>query len=199
MRKTSAFPDCLLIASSEKNADLYYATKFIAPDPFVFTQTRGKSFILVSDLELDRAKKEAAVDGVFSTSQLAAEYKQKNKKACTFIELVLFFLKKLKIDSVLVPGNFPIQYYAPLRHAGLRIQYKSGIFFEKRLIKDGVEIAAITQALRATEKAAREAIRTLKHSVIRKNRLYFRGRVLTSEILREIIHRRNRCPRESGG
>lgn len=189
MKKTSIPPDCLLIASSEKDADLYYATKFIAPDPFVFVRTRGKSAILVSDLELDRAKKQAEVDGVFSAPQLAVEYKQKHKRACTFIELVLFFLKKLKIESVLVPGNFPVQYYAPLRHAGLRIQYKNGVFFEKRLIKDGVEVAAVTRALRATEKAAREAIKTLKHSVIRKNRLYFRGRVLTSEILREIIHR----------
>jgi Xaa-Pro aminopeptidase len=84
------------------------------------------------------------------------------------------FLKKLKIENVLVPGNFPVQYYVPLRHAGLRIQYKNGLFFESRLIKDHVEIAAVTQALRATEKAAHEAVRTLRHSVIRKNKLYFK-------------------------
>jgi Xaa-Pro aminopeptidase len=179
----------LIIASSEKDADLYYATKFIAPDAFVFAQVRGKKHILVSDLEIDRAKKQARVHGVFSTSQLAAEYKQKHKKACSFIDLVLYFLKILKIKSVLVPGNFPIQYYVPLRHAGLQIQYKSGIFFEERLFKDREEIAAITRALRATEKAAYEAIRTLKKSVIRKNKLFFRGKILTSEILKRIIHR----------
>ena len=182
-------PALLLIASSEKDADLYYATKFIAPDPFVFAQVRGKKYILVSDLEIDRAKKQARVQGVFSTSLLALEYKQKHRKAGSFMELVFYFLEKLKIKSVFVPGNFPVRYYAPLRHAGLRIQYKNGIFFEKRLIKDRAEIAAITQALRATEKAAHEAIKTLKHSVIRKNKLYFRGKVLTSEALRRIIHR----------
>ncbi|OGX11245.1 MAG: hypothetical protein A2351_05325, partial [Omnitrophica bacterium RIFOXYB12_FULL_50_7] len=149
----------------------------------------GKQYILVSDLEIDRAKKEGSVHAAFSSSRLAAEYKQKHKKACSFIELVFYFLEKLGVKSVLVPGNFPVQYYAPLRHAGLRIQYKNGIFFEKRLIKNRSEIAAITQALRATEKAAHEAIRTLKHSVIRKNKLYFSGKVLTSETLRTIIHR----------
>ncbi len=179
----------LIIASSEKDADLYYATKFIAPDPFVFLRTGEKKYILVSDLEIDRAQKEACVHSVFSTSRLAAEYKRKHKKACSFIELVLYFLEKLRIKSVLVPGNFPVQYYAPLRHAGLRIQYKNGVFFEKRLIKNRGEIAAITQALRATQKAAEEAIRVLKRSVIRKSKLYFRGKILTSETLKKVIHR----------
>ena len=179
----------LIIASSEKNADLYYATKFIAPDPFVFIQTRGKKYILVSDLEIDRAKKQAHVHAVFSTSRLIAEYKQRHKKTCSFVELVLYFLQKLHVHSVLVPGNFPVSYYEPLKRAGLRIQYKNGLFFENRLIKDPSEIAAITRALRATEKSAREAIKALKHSVIRKNKLYFRGKVLTSETLRRIILR----------
>ena len=179
----------LIIASSEKDADLYYATKFIAPDPFAFIQVRGKKYILVSDLEFDRAKKQARVHGVFSSSRLVSEYKQKHKKTCSFMELVLYFLRKLKVQDVLVPGNFPLQYYAPLRHAGLRIQYKNELFLEKRLIKDRAEIRAITQALRATEKAAYEAIKTLKRSVIRKNKLYLRGKILTSEALRKIIHR----------
>ena len=185
----STTPALLIIASSEKNADLYYATRFIAPDAFVFVRVRGKKFVLVSDLEIDRAKKQARVHGVFSTSRLASEYKEKHGKTCSFMELVLYFLKKLNAQSVLVPGNFPVQYYAPLRHAGLRIHYKSGLFFEKRLIKDPIEIAAITRALRATEKAAHEAVRTLKRSVIRKDKLYFRGKILTSETLRRIIHR----------
>ena len=179
----------LIIASSEKDADLYYATQFIAPDAFVFLQAHGKKYMLVSDLEIDRAKKQARAHTVFSSSRLASEYKQKHKKACSFIELVLYFLEKLKIKSVLVPGNFPVQYYAPLKHAGLQIQYKNGLFFEERLIKDRNEISAITQALRATEKAARDAIQTLKRSVIRKNKLYFKGTLLTSELLKKIIHR----------
>jgi len=178
----------LIIASSEKNADLYYATRFIAPDAFVFIQIHGKSSVLVSDLEIDRAKKQACVHEVVSTSRLASEYKQKHKKAGSLAELVLYFLLKRKVKSVLVPGNFPVQYYEPLKRAGLRIRYQSGVFFKERLIKNGAEIAAITQALRATEKAAGKAIQVLKRSAIRKNKLYFSGKILTSEMLRTIIH-----------
>jgi Xaa-Pro aminopeptidase len=178
----------LIITSSEKDADLYYATKFIAPDPFVFVQTHGKKYILVSDLEIDRARKQASVHGVFSVSRLAAEYKQKHRKPCSFIELVLYFLKKLGVLGVTVPGNFQAQHYEPLKRAGLYIQYKTGVFFEKRLVKSHAEVAAIKQALRATEKAAAEAIRVLKRSVIRNGLLYSHGKVLTSEALKKIIH-----------
>jgi len=183
-----AGPDLLIIASSEKDSNLHYATRFIAPDPFVFVQVHGKKYILVSDLEIDRARKQAHVDEVFSSSRLASDYKQTHKKACSFIELVLYFLRKLGIHSVLVPGNFPVQYYVPLRQAGLRIQCKNGLFFEKRLLKDRGEIAAITRALRATEKAVEKAIGLLKSSRIRRSKLYFRGKLLTSETLRMLIH-----------
>jgi Xaa-Pro aminopeptidase len=178
----------LIIASSEKDADLYYATKFIAPDAFVFAKIRGKKYILVSDLEIDRAKKQACVEKVLSTSRLAAEYKQKYKKTCSFAELVLYFLKKQRVKSVLVPGDFPVRYYEPLKRTGLKIQYKKGLFFEERLTKNPAEITAITRALRATEKSAAEAIKVLKRSVIRKDKLYFSGKILTSEMLRTIIH-----------
>ncbi len=180
--------DLLIIASSEKDADLYYATRFIAPDAFVFVRVRGKDYILINDLEIDRARKEARVDKVVSTSGLAAEYKQEHKKTCSFAELVLYFLKKQKAKKILVPGNFPAQHYESLKRAGVQIQCKRGIFFEKRLIKTRAEIAAIRQALRATEAAAHKAIWVLKNSVIRKNKLYFHGKVLTAEHLKKIIH-----------
>jgi len=178
----------LIIASSEKDADLYYATRFIAPDAFVFVQVREKKYILVSNLEIDRTKREACVHEVLSTSRLALEYKQKHKKAGSFTELVLFFLQKKKVQSILVPGNFPVQYYEPLKRAGLRIRHQSEGVFRDRLVKNRGEIAAITRVLRATEKAAAEAVRILRRSVIRKDKLYFSGRVLTSEMLRTAIH-----------
>jgi len=46
----------LIIASSEKNADLYYATNSSRPI-FCFCPNLRQKYILVSDLEIDRAKK----------------------------------------------------------------------------------------------------------------------------------------------
>ena len=46
----------LMIAASELDSNLYYATRFIAPDPFVFLEVKGERVLVMSDLEIDRAK-----------------------------------------------------------------------------------------------------------------------------------------------
>ena len=40
----------LIIAASEADANLYYASRFLAPDPFVFVQANGRKLLLMSDL-----------------------------------------------------------------------------------------------------------------------------------------------------
>ncbi len=63
-------PATLIIAASEQDANLYYATHFWAPDPFVFLQIGRRKLLVMSDLELDRAKPQATVDEVLSMSKL---------------------------------------------------------------------------------------------------------------------------------
>ncbi|HNX67870.1 MAG TPA: Xaa-Pro peptidase family protein [Candidatus Omnitrophota bacterium] len=187
MHKTSVHPAQLLISSSEKEADLYYATRFIAPDPFIFAKIRGKKYLLVSDLEIDRARSQARVDAVVSTSKLAREYKQKTGKNPSYADLLCYFLKIHKVKNLIVPASFPLRYADPLRRAGFKMACKNDPFFEERQIKTPEEIASIRQALRATERSVGKAIATLKRSAIRNGKLYFKGKPLTSESLRRII------------
>ena len=179
----------LIIGSGERNADLFYATRFVAPDPFVFIEARGKKYILASDLEVDRAKKEARVHSVIRTSRLAREYKRRTGKQASLMELTAFFLRKLKVRRVTAPMDFPLVHAGPLRRAGIRLSCKKGIFFEKRLVKSKEELAAIKQALRATENAVSGAISVLKKSAIKNGKLFYKGKPLTSEALRTVIHR----------
>ena len=52
----------LLYAASEADADVLYATRFFAPDPFIFIQTAaGRRIFVMSDLEIDRADLHAQV------------------------------------------------------------------------------------------------------------------------------------------
>ena len=69
----------LLVGASERNADLYYATRFLAPDPFVFIATAEQRVMLVNDLELDRAKLQATVDSVHSRTRYAATVRREKK------------------------------------------------------------------------------------------------------------------------
>ncbi len=179
----------LMIDSSEDNADLYFATRFIAPDSFVFVRIRGKKYILINDLEIDRAKKQARVDAVLSTSKLARAFKATTGRSPSLTDILGAFLKKKKVRDLLVPANFQVQYCEPLKRAGFRIRYKPLPFCGGRILKDRRELGAIRQALVATERAAGKAVQTLKKSVIRGNKLYFHGKPLTSEFLKTVIHR----------
>ena len=65
LRADQAF---LLVAASEGDANMLYAVGFFVPDPFIFFQHKNTKFVVMSDLEIDRAKKQAHVDRVLSLS-----------------------------------------------------------------------------------------------------------------------------------
>jgi Xaa-Pro aminopeptidase len=73
----SETPASLIIAASESDSNLYYACRFLAPDPFVFLQIDGRKTLLMSDLEVDRARAQARVDEVLSLSQWEAKARQR--------------------------------------------------------------------------------------------------------------------------
>src|SRR5437899_1121933 len=52
----------LIVAASETDPDMLYATKFWAPDPFIFLERNGKRTLVLSDLEIDRGRKQAHAD-----------------------------------------------------------------------------------------------------------------------------------------
>ena len=59
----------LLIADSEHNADMLYAVGMFVPDPFIYLRLQGKCHIVMNDLEIDRARKQAPHCRVLSFSQ----------------------------------------------------------------------------------------------------------------------------------
>ncbi len=188
MKKTTYSQNRLIIAGSETDANMYYASRFIAPDPFVYFQIRGKKYLLMSDLEVDRAKEEAKVNKVISTSKLAADFRKKKGCRAGYLDLIEYFAKTHKATSLTVPGNFPLEYADLLRKRGLSITPKPDPFFEERTVKSPIEVKFIEKAIRNVEVAVKLAISTLKKSVIRRGKLYFRGEQLTSESLRKIIN-----------
>ncbi len=188
MKKTNDKRNILIIAASETDANLYYATGFVAPDPFVFIQIRGKQYLWMSDLELDRARLQSRVDRVLSVSQLVRDYEKKHRRRPGKIDLIVDFLKTHRAKELTVPGNFPIEYFEPLKRKGFRFRSEPEPFFKKRTTKTPAEIRAIQKTLRYTEKAVSKAIQTIKKSAIKKGRLYLKGTLLTSEAIKKIIN-----------
>lgn len=182
----------LIIGASETDADIYYATRLFAPDPFVYLERDGTTYVVVSELELDRARSEAQVDKVVSQSEWMKKAEEAGKKERRLLDALELFLKDLEVSSLLVPGSLPVEYADGLRERGFEVRLKKGSFFEERLVKSPDEIEEMTRILRLTEAALDEAIEAIRGSSVASDGalLSHQGGPLTSEELRRGISRR---------
>lgn len=188
MSSDAAPPSTLLIiAASETDANLYYACRFLAPDPFVFVQAGGRRLLLMSDLEIDRARSQARVDEVLSYSVYEGKAKQRWPRPA-LTDVVALLLEDLGVDGVAVPASFPLEHADRLREHGVGVTAKPDPFFPERLLKSEDEIAAIGESQRHTESALQTALDVLRESEIRGDLVYWRGRPLTSEDLKKTVN-----------
>ena len=102
MSKTKHDTPRLIVAASEIDPDMLYATKFWAPDPFIFLQRSGKRTLVLSDLEIDRGRKQADADEFIMFSELEREVQGKSKKAPPYEKVLAHFLKKRGVKSAVV-------------------------------------------------------------------------------------------------
>src|SRR5204862_7685626 len=154
----------LIVAASETDPDMLYATKFFAPDPFIFLQKNGKRTLILSDLEIDRGRKQAKADEFVMFSQLEREVQGKSKKAPPYEKVLAHFLKKRGVRSATVPANFPLRYAEELAASKFRVRATDGFFWPGREAKSKKEIKMMGHALRITEKGLKRAVEVLKAS-----------------------------------
>jgi Xaa-Pro aminopeptidase len=178
----------LFIAASECDSNLYYATRFIAPDPFIYLEIKGERVMVMSDLEMDRAKTQATVDRVLSYSEIERKAKRHGIKNPVTIDIVHMVLNELKVRRLLVPANFPFIYATRLQELGYSLKPKRDPFYEQRVIKSAEEVRHIELSQRATEEAVASAHDLLRRATIRDGALWSDGVVLTSERVKQLIN-----------
>ena len=178
----------LIYSASEGDANMLWATRFFAPDPFIFIQKRGKRYLVMSDLEIDRARSEASVHKVLAYSEYV---ERKQKDGIHFpspADVLSEVLGDLNIRSVEVPGTFPVGLADRLRSMKIKVQPAPDPFWPDRELKTPEEIRFISNSLRAAELGIEAGIDAVRRSDIGADAyLYLDGARLTSEILRRII------------
>jgi len=180
----------LLSSESAHNADMYYATGFLAHDPFIYLNS-GNEKLLVSDMELGRAKNESRIKDVIPTSQYGIMDKIRTfpDVETAYCEMIFEFLHSLNAKRIAVPYNFPVQTADCMRKAGFDVIPMKSPFREMREVKNEKEIAAIQKAQRAGEKALEEGIKAIKNATIKNDMLIHDNNPLTTETVRAIIER----------
>ncbi len=179
----------VMIAVSEIDSNLYYATGFLAPDPFIFVQAGSEKILVMSDLEVDRARSQANVDTVLPYSAYEAKARENGIAAPAPLDVLHLVLQERNARHLLVPGNFAVEHADGLRDRGYTLSVKREPFFEERLVKSEEEVEQITATQRATEEAVDAAISAILAAKVGNDGfLYLDGRVLTSEALKKIIN-----------
>ncbi|MXY48411.1 MAG: aminopeptidase P family protein [Gemmatimonadetes bacterium] len=178
----------LLIADSERDADMLYAAGMFVPDPFTFLQVGGRKTIMMSDLEIDRARAQSKVDEVVSLTDYTDRAKVGGNADPGLVDAVVELLREREVKHVSVPNGFPLGYADKLRDRGFEVASKADPFWDQRPVKTDDEVAAISDASRHTEEALRMAFGLLAEATVKDGLLHGPEGPLTSEYIRKRIH-----------
>jgi Xaa-Pro aminopeptidase len=179
----------LLYAASEGDSNMLYAAGFFVPDPFIFFQHKKLRYVVMSDLEIDRAKKQAKADRVLSLSLYQRKLRKLGKSPAGVIDILDLIFRERGIRSVIVPAAFSALLADQLRAKGYSVQIKRDPFWPKRETKNNLEVKQITESLRIARLGLEAGIRMLKRTAAKRDGyLYLNGTRLTSEMLKTAVN-----------
>jgi Xaa-Pro aminopeptidase len=177
----------LIVADSERDANMLYATNLFVPDPFIYLHFERRPLLVMSDLELDRARAGAPHCRVTSLSDIQRKLRRDGIKQPKYSHVIRHILREKKIRRVIVPESFPLGLARELKKLGVKMKPRTNVF-PRREFKTADEVKKISAALTMAEVGMSEGMHALRLSKIGKRRqLIYRGTPLTSERLRSII------------
>lgn len=176
-----------MVADSERDANMLYATNLFVPDPFIYLHCERRPLLVMSDLELDRARAGAPHCRVTSLSDIQRKLRREGVKQPRYSHVIRHILREKKIRRVTVPETFPLGLARELKKLGVKMKPRANVF-PRREFKTADEVKKISAALTMAEVGMSEGMHALRLSKIGKRRqLIYRGTPLTSERLRSII------------
>ena len=175
----------LLYSESQKDPNMYYLTKFLAPDPFIFLKKiESNPIIVINQMEHPRAQKESIIKDVrsyldYDYSKAVQSTKEPQLGTIRFIAKVV--KKELGAGTkICVPPNFPLSVADVLRSADLTIIPMFDVVEKARETKDKQEVETIKEIQRVNEKTTSEAIQLIANSDVGNNKiLQIDGKPLT--------------------
>ena len=177
-----------MFADSERDANMRYATRLFVPDPFVYLDFGRRPTLILSDLEVDRARVQAPHCTILALSKLQQQLRAKGVEHPHTAEIIREELRAKKIRRVTVPDNFPLGLARDLERLGVSVMPRTGAFFVAREIKSAAEVKKISAALMMAEVGMAEAMQVLRLAKIGVGRkLTYRNAPLTAERLRGVI------------
>ncbi|MBP2029945.1 Xaa-Pro aminopeptidase [Methanohalophilus levihalophilus] len=184
--------DTYLIIGNSSDADLYYATEFLAADPFSYMQTKqSKELLLVSSMELGRARNESRITNILTLEDcdFRKKVKETGDSSRAYAECLAGILQNEGVRTICVPYDFPYYTAQVLKENGFSIISTKSPFKTIRAVKAKEEVSLVRGVQKACEKAMENAIDLIRNAEIRDDVLYSDDKALTSETVRYEIEK----------
>ncbi|MEI6892408.1 MAG: Xaa-Pro peptidase family protein [Pontiella sp.] len=177
----------LLSGSSPSTTNIHYLSGFTAPDPFFFMKTSTEAFLLVSAMEKGRAEKQSTEGTrIFTPQDLGLV----GEKSWSQIEQICALMEKAGVRTLLVSSDFPVGLFHRLEKKGLKIAVDKNPSCPERNVKSADEISKLRKSQQAAVAAMKAGIELIGSSKIGPEKgLYIREEKLTSERVRQLIHK----------
>ncbi|MHC4547290.1 MAG: M24 family metallopeptidase [Planctomycetota bacterium] len=183
----------LHFADSSTDADLYYLTRFLAGDPFLFLEVDGRRTLFLSDLEVDRGRRQSEVDEVVRLARITEAVKKRYPemppdpwlRIGAHVEVIA---RERDLAGFEVPATFPVGLADVVRGHGLGVRWVGPPFVPERVQKTPEEVESIRRAIAHTEAAMSAAIDRIRAAEIRDGLLHDQGEPLTAEAVRFTIN-----------
>jgi Xaa-Pro aminopeptidase len=182
--------DAYLMTGNIHNSDIYYVTRFLASDDFVYLQTgAGEEILFISEMEKGRAEIESRISIIKTTQEFGFREKIKEKKdiSIAYVACISELLLEEGVKKVSVPYDFPTFYSNSLKESGFSIVPVKSPFRKIRSLKKPEEIEAIKYAQMAGEKAMEAAISLIAGAEEWGGDLYHEGQLLTGAKVNSVI------------
>ncbi len=158
----------LLYSESFMNANMYYLTGFLSPDPFIFLRRVGdESIIVVNQMEFSRAKRESTVRDVRSYEEYdyASIVRSSKDPRLGMMKFLSSVVKKEigKRSLISVPHDFPSMALDVLRKEGLNVKPMFDVVEKARETKEPSEIKAIETVQKVVDNVMSEVINLISN------------------------------------
>jgi Xaa-Pro aminopeptidase len=171
----------LLAAGGDHDPEFRYACRFGVEDGLYLRFGAGDDLLVVSILELERARSEGRAARIEEAGSLG--WRDQADRRMAWAELAARLIQERGGPRARISPSLPAGLYEALRSAGLELEIVPDLFIEERRRKDDRELEWVAQAQAAAEAATLEVIREVAAAQILDGVLLRDERPLTSEWL----------------
>lgn len=175
------------------NAAVYHRVRFAVLDTVVYLEVpvpdeRVQRVLILRDIEVQRARRQARVDVVYCPSDLVPREKLSGDREIANAQAAAECLRRHGVQRVVGDRTLPLVYADVLSRAGLAVECDLDLGVAERRAKDAEEIAHLREAQRVTEEVMERACRVIaRASAGPEGVLRHEGQYLTSERVRAMI------------